>query len=175
MNKFLNWLKKQNFFVKLIILILCAIPFISIYFAYKYFFPNNERLGNPKDLAKADKNDSGTQKLPKSEKLDKVIDALYSKLNVNKSETELLKYESKLETMANAPDDRALNNENNFIRKKIDEIKSEINQLENNLLFFSNVEEDNPVVKDVYKNINKHKKELSVWKSKLKKIKRYYS
>ena len=108
-------------------------------------------------------------------KFHKIIDALYNKLNVNKSETELLKYESKLETMANAPDDRALNNENNFIRKKIDEIKAEINQLENNLLFFSNVEEDNPVVKDVYKNIDKHKKELSVWKSKLKKIKRYYS
>ena len=108
-------------------------------------------------------------------KFHKIIDALYNKLNVNKSETELLKYESKLETMANAPNDRALNNENNFIRKKIDEIKAEINQLENNLLFFSNVEEDNPVVKDVYKNIDKHKKELSVWKSKLKKIKRYYS
>ena len=64
-------------------------------------------------------------------KFHKIIDALYNKLNISKSETELLKYDSKLETMANAADNRALNNENNFVRKKIDDIKSEINQLEN--------------------------------------------
>ncbi|MBT8260149.1 MAG: DUF349 domain-containing protein, partial [Bacteroidia bacterium] len=108
-------------------------------------------------------------------KFHKVIDALYNKLNINKSETELLKYDSKLETMSNATDNRALNNENNFVRKRIDDIKSEINQLENNLLFFSNVDEDNPVVKDVYKKIDKQKKDLSTWEAKLNKIKRYYS
>jgi hypothetical protein len=107
-------------------------------------------------------------------KFHKIIDALYNKLDMNKGETELLKYDSKLETMANASDNRSLTNEHNFIRKKIDELKAEINQLENNLLFFSNVDKTNPVVKDVYKNIDKHKNELSIWKAKLKKVKKIY-
>lgn len=107
-------------------------------------------------------------------KFNKIIDALYGKLNMNKADTELLKYENKLEAMTNTSDNRALNNEHNFIRKKISEIKSELNQLENNLLFFSNVDDNNPLVKDVYKNIDRHKNELSLWKSKLKKIKKHY-
>lgn len=107
-------------------------------------------------------------------KFHKIIDGLYNKLDMNKSDTELLKYDSKLETMASASDNRALNNENNFIRKKIDETNSEINQLENNLLFFSNIDESNPMVKDVYKNIDLKKKELEVWKAKLQKIKKLY-
>ena len=107
-------------------------------------------------------------------KFHKIIDALYNKLDMNKGETELLKYDSKLETMASSSDSRSLDNEHNFIRKKIDEIKSEINQLENNLLFFSNVDENNPVVKDVYKKIDRQKNELSVWKTKLQKVKKFY-
>ena len=51
--------------------------------------------------------------------------------------------------MPDTDDDRILDNEHNFIRKKIDELKSDINQLENNLQFFSNITEDNPLVKDV--------------------------
>ncbi|WP_347922318.1 DUF349 domain-containing protein [Pontimicrobium sp. SW4] len=107
-------------------------------------------------------------------KFNKAIDALYSKLNMNKTDTELLKYDNKLATMANSNDKRSLDNEHNFIRKKIGDIKGEINQLENNLQFFSNVDDDNPLVKDVYKNIDKHKSDLSTWKEKLKRIKQFY-
>ena len=105
-------------------------------------------------------------------KFNKAIDVLYGKLKMDKNETELLKYDNKL--MSLSSDKRSLDNEHNFIRKKISDIKGEINQLENNLQFFSNVDEDNPLVKDVYKNIDKHKNELSTWKSKLKKVKQYY-
>ena len=62
----------------------------------------------------------------------------------------------------------------NFIRKKIDEVKSQINQLENNLQFFTNVEDDNPLVKEVHNNIKAHKESLNLWKNKLKKIKELY-
>jgi hypothetical protein len=105
-------------------------------------------------------------------KFNKAIDALYGKLNMNKADTELLKYDNKLMTMSS--DKRSLDNEHNFIRKKIGDIKGEINQLENNLQFFSNVDDDNPLVKDVYKNIEKHKSSLNTWKEKLKRIKQYY-
>ena len=61
-----------------------------------------------------------------------------------------------------------------LLTKKVDEIKGEINQLENNLQFFTNVKSDNPLVKEVHKNIKKHKEELALWKTKLKKIKSLY-
>lgn len=107
-------------------------------------------------------------------KFNKAIDALFGKLDVSKSETELLKYDNKLESLARADDKRFLDKEHNFLRKKIDDIKAEINQLENNLLFFSNVDDKNPLVKEVHKNIDNHKKALVVWEGKLKKIKRFY-
>jgi ribosomal protein L17 len=105
----------------------------------------------------------------------KAIDETFDTLKMDKSKLEMVKFESKLENLANDDNDtRKLDNEQNFIRKKISEIKSEINQLENNLQFFSNVESDNPLVKDVHKNIANHKKELDTWKVKLSKVRDMY-
>ena len=100
----------------------------------------------------------------------KILDGFYSKLGLDKKAMEDLKYTLKLETLAQ--DQRLFNNEVTFIRKKMDEIKSEINQLENNLQFFSNVKDDNPMVKEVHKNIDKHKAALQTWNAKYSKIKK---
>lgn len=101
----------------------------------------------------------------------KVLDGFFEQLNLSRQETEMIKYENKLNSLANQSDDRALRNEQNFIRKKIDEVHNEIRQLENNLQFFKNADDSNPLVIDVRKNIEKHKESLDVWKNKLKKIK----
>ncbi|MEH6680882.1 MAG: DUF349 domain-containing protein [Sediminicola sp.] len=103
-------------------------------------------------------------------KFNKILDALFNKLDVNKQEAELLKYGNKIQQLANADNERAIYNERTFIRRKIDETKSEINQLENNLQFFSSTSEDSPVVQEVIKNINNHKESLLTWKEKLKKL-----
>ena len=103
----------------------------------------------------------------------KSLDGFYSKIGLDKEALENLKYSLKLETISKDPS--LFNNEVIFIRKKIDEIKSEINQLENNLQFFSNVDDDNPLVKEVHKNISKHKEALKVWKLKYSKIKKLIS
>jgi len=105
----------------------------------------------------------------------KAIDDTFDKLKMDKSKLEMIKFESKLENLANPNDTRLLDNEQNFIRKKIGDIKSEIIQLENNLQFFSNVKSDNPLVKDVHKNIDNHKKQLDTWKAKLTKVRGMYS
>ena len=107
-------------------------------------------------------------------KFNKAINALYNKLDIDPNEVELLKFESKLESLAASDDNRLLNNELTYIRKRIDESKSEINQLENNLQFFSNVNDDNPLVQDVYKRIETYKGQLEVWEEKLRRIKKYY-
>ncbi|MEX0314409.1 MAG: DUF349 domain-containing protein [Allomuricauda sp.] len=103
-------------------------------------------------------------------KFNKIVDALFKKLGVSRQESELLKYGDKMQRLANSDDDRVINNERAFIRKKIDESKSQIRQLENNLQFFSSASEDNPLVKDVIKNIESHKEALETWQAKLKKL-----
>ncbi|WP_298346616.1 DUF349 domain-containing protein [uncultured Algibacter sp.] len=107
-------------------------------------------------------------------KFQKTIDGLLTNLKVDKAEAEMIKYQNKLDTLSNPDDTRNLDNERNFIRKKIDEVKGQINQLENNLQFFTNVDEDNPLVKEVHTNIKKHREALDVWKAKLSKIKELY-
>ncbi|WP_223033170.1 DUF349 domain-containing protein [Hanstruepera marina] len=106
-------------------------------------------------------------------KLHKTLDGVFKKLKLNPNEGEMIKFETKLENLSNAEDSRHLDNERQFIRKKINEVKAEINQLENNLQFFQNVNDDNPLVQEVHKNIEKHKQDLNLWKTKLNKIKSF--
>jgi len=101
----------------------------------------------------------------------KVLDGLFKQLDIDKKEAELIKYENRMSIMVDGDDDRAIERERFFIRKKIDEVKAEINQLENNLGFFQHVPDDNPMVAEVHKNIARHKEDLNLWKSKLRKLK----
>ena len=99
------------------------------------------------------------------------IDNLFGKLNISKQEAALLQYDHKLESLrADANQSGAIQDERIFVRKMMEESKNEIIQLENNLQFFSNASEDNPLVKDVLKKVAGHKDALSEWKAKLKKI-----
>ncbi len=107
-------------------------------------------------------------------KFNKAIEAAYGKLDMDKKDIELIKFDNKLEVLSSHQNSDHLDNERSYIRKKIEEFKSEINQLENNLQFFSNVKDDNPLVKEVHANIEKHKENLQLWKDKLKKIKAHY-
>jgi Domain of Unknown Function (DUF349). len=103
-------------------------------------------------------------------KFNKIVDALLKKLGVGRHESELLKYGNKVQELAKTEDNYAIGNERVFIKRKIDESKSEIRQLENNLQFFSGDSEDNPLVKEVIKNIDRQKEALQTWKEKLKKL-----
>ncbi len=105
------------------------------------------------------------------QKFNQTLDGLFGKLDLGKKETELIKFDNKLNTLVNRDDERKLQNEHFFISKKIDETRDEIRQLENNLGFFHHVDENNPMVKEVHKNIERHKEQLEVWKAKLSKIK----
>ncbi len=102
-------------------------------------------------------------------KFNKVLDALFGKLDMNRQESELIKYENRLDALTG--DERGLYKERSFILRKIDEVKHEINQLENNLQFFSNSSEGNPLVAEVHKNIDRHKDSLGLWQAKLQKVK----
>ncbi|CAM4286843.1 DUF349 domain-containing protein [Zobellia nedashkovskayae] len=104
------------------------------------------------------------------QKFNKILDGIFKKLDIDRQESELLKYGNKIQELANADNERAIQNERSFIRKKIEESKGEIRQLETNLEFFSNASEDNPLVRDVIKRVESHKETLETWKAKLKKL-----
>ena len=102
-------------------------------------------------------------------KFNKIIEALYKKSGVSLAETELMKYSDKIEQLAKSENERAIAHERTFIRRKINEAKNELRQLENNLEFFSSSEE-NPLMKEVMKNIERHKGALATWEAKLKQL-----
>lgn len=106
------------------------------------------------------------------EKFNNALDGLFKQLDMDKKEVEIIKYENRLKNMSN-DGSKDLSKEQFFITKKIQEIKGEINQLENNLGFFQHVKDDNPMVVEVRKNIEKQKAGLEVWQSKLRKLKTF--
>ena len=101
-------------------------------------------------------------------RFNKILNALYKKLDFNKKEIELLKYNNKLEQLCD--NDNSLIREQIFVRKKIDELRTEILKLENNLQFFSNVKQDNPLMKEAIKTIENRKEMLLIWEEKLKEV-----
>lgn len=104
-------------------------------------------------------------------KFNKILDALFDKLSMSKKEAELIKFSNKIEHFIETKDNRRLQNEATFVQKKIDEMQSEIFQLENNVQFISNAKAENPLIKEVNKNIERHKDELKLWKEKLSQLK----
>jgi len=105
-------------------------------------------------------------------KFNKILDALFEKLSLSKKDTELMKFDNRLEHLAENDDNRALEKEAFFLRKKIDEVQSEIFQLENNIQFItsSSKKGENPFIKEVHKSIEKHKEDLKLWKEKLSRL-----
>lgn len=105
-------------------------------------------------------------------KFNKILDALFEKLSLSKKDTEMMRFNNRLEQLAEGDDRRALEQEQFFIRKKIDEVQSEIFQLENNIQFISSSSKgENPFIKEVQKSIERHKDDLKLWKEKLQQIK----
>ena len=105
-------------------------------------------------------------------KFNKILDALFEKLSLSKKDNEMARYANKLDHLSNT-DSRKLDNEKVFILRKVDEVQSEIFQLENNIQFFQNTKnakKENSIVTEVRKTIERHKEELVSWKDKLKQI-----
>lgn len=106
-------------------------------------------------------------------KFNKILDVLFEKLSLSKKETDMMRFNNRIEQLAGSDDSRKLENEKVFLMRKIDEVQGEIFQLENNIQFFTNTKnakKENSIVLEVRKNIEKHKEELTVLKDKLKQL-----
>lgn len=100
-------------------------------------------------------------------KFNKLLDKAVEASDIDKTEMEMLKFSNLVNSYLEQKNYRKLDSEQLFVRKKIDESVREIQQLENNIGFLSNVSEDNPLVKNVRNQINGHKEKAAIWKAKL--------
>lgn len=106
-------------------------------------------------------------------KFNKILDGLFEKLSLSKKDSDMMRFNNRIDQLSDANDTRKLDNEKVFLMRKIEEVQSEIFQLENNIQFFTNTrnaKKENSIVLEVRKNIEKHKEELLVLKDKLKQI-----
>ena len=106
-------------------------------------------------------------------KFNKILDALFEKLSLSKKETEMIRFSNRIDSLSDSNDTRKLDNEKIFLMRKIEEVRNEIFQLENNIQFFTNTKnakKENSIVLEVRKNIAIHKETLEVWKEKLKQL-----
>jgi hypothetical protein len=106
------------------------------------------------------------------EKFNKQIDRLVESLSLDKKEISMLKFTYVIDGLAATEDFRKLDSEQLFVRKKIDEVVKEMQQLENNLGFFSNAKDDNPLVLNVMNRVAEFKEDLAIWKEKLSYLKK---
>lgn len=100
-------------------------------------------------------------------KFNKQIDRLLEGLSLDKKEVAMLKFTHVIDGLFVNEDFRKLDSEQLFVRKKMDEVVKEMQQLENNLGFFSNAKDDNPLVLNVKNRVNEFKEDLKIWKEKL--------
>lgn len=98
-----------------------------------------------------------------------VYNSFLSNLNLSKSEIndyEVQAFVNKVKSQGNGGN--LLDEEIKKTRKVIDDLEKEINQLDNNVHFFSNADKNSPLLKDVYKQIDEKRKKLTEAEIKLK-------
>jgi len=105
-------------------------------------------------------------------KFNKVIDKIVESSDIEAKDVEMIKFENLVNSYLEQKNYHKLNNEQLFVRKKVDETVKEIQQLENNIGFISNATADNPLLKNVMDNIDVYKQKLEVWKTKLEYLKK---
>ncbi|MFM9826996.1 DUF349 domain-containing protein [Flavobacterium sp.] len=107
-------------------------------------------------------------------KFNKILDVLFGKLSLSKKDNEMMRFSNRIDQLSESNDTRKLENEKIFLSRKIEEIKNEVFQLENNIQFFTNTrnaKKENSIVLEVRKNIAKLKEEMELLKDKLKQVK----
>ena len=103
----------------------------------------------------------------------KALNKLIGGLKLKKSDNETVKFNIKI--LGIEKDPKKIKNEVQLLKRKIEDINSKVLQLENNIDFFSDSSNKNPLIKDVLEKISDHKNEsifLDNCLSRLKSIER---
>jgi hypothetical protein len=96
------------------------------------------------------------------------INQIFENLNLNRNSLEISNFNSKIEMIKESGGGDSLSRERNRVLQRIQELNSEIIQIENNMGFFSSGSES--IVKEFQKKIDKAKEEIKLLKDKKKSI-----
>ncbi len=105
-------------------------------------------------------------------KFNKLLGKIVESSSIDKAVIEMIKFEILINSYLDQKKYNKLDGEQLFVRKKIDETVKEIQQLENNISYISNVSDDNPLIVNVRNNIAEFKGKLDEWKAKLDYLKK---
>ena len=100
----------------------------------------------------------------------KLIEKCYSKMGLTPEQAEFLSFDQKFDLLTNQEDINAIQKERMRIREKVNQLKDQTRQLENNLQFFANAKDDNPLVNNVLKDIEQHNEAIQGWNEKSKQL-----
>lgn len=89
-------------------------------------------------------------------------------LKLSQNEIKDFKLQGFIDTIVANKDNRSLDDEIRKTKKIIEELEKEINQLDNNIHFFANADQNNPLLKDVYRQLEEKKIKLAESEIKLK-------
>ena len=106
-----------------------------------------------------------------TKKWQSLMDVKFEQLGMNRQDAANSRYETRLATIHG--DERMMQVELRGLKRRSDELKKEILQLENNLNFFKHASPDNPMVVDVNKNIARLRKDVEDIRQKQIKLKTY--
>lgn len=100
----------------------------------------------------------------------KLVGEMVKSLGLTENEVQDFKMASLVGQIKSGQDERLLDDEIRKSRKLIDELEKEINQLETNVGFFANADADNPLLKDVYQQIEEKRNRLTEVEIRLRKL-----
>jgi len=100
-------------------------------------------------------------------KFNKFLEKLLGGLNLDKNELSMLKFKMMIDGCKAENNVRKIDSEIIFLRKKIDETIKGKQQLDNNMNFFANTSDDNPLLNKVKNDIRKYEDDLVLLKEKL--------
>lgn len=104
-------------------------------------------------------------------KFHKLIDSYFEQLDMDKAEKRDIQFKSRIESIKAEEDNAKLSEELYKLQQSSKKCKEELTLLENNISFFKNAKDDNPLLKEVHKNIQRQKEKLEEIKTRMAFIK----
>ena len=96
-----------------------------------------------------------------------LIDAYFEQLDMDNAEKRDIQFKTRMEAIVAEGDDSKIADELYKMQQSAKKCKEELSLLENNISFFKNAKDDNPLLKEVRKNIERQKEKFEEIKTRM--------
>ncbi|HAD97688.1 MAG TPA: hypothetical protein DCG19_09805 [Cryomorphaceae bacterium] len=99
-----------------------------------------------------------------------LLDSQFQSIDLDRKESQRIRFENKMNNLADQVGDRSLMREKSQLRKKREEAQKELNQLETNLNFFSSSNPNSPFIKEAEAKVKQQRDFMNSLDDKIKMI-----